>query len=72
MAIATKRRGVAAVMSLGVATMTAVPALAQDVLGDLPVIGKPVNGGMNFQPASSRWRMTSNGWIISCSTSSRP
>lgn len=23
------------------------------MLGDLPVIGKPVNGGMNFQPASS-------------------
>lgn len=28
-------------------------AAAQDVLGDLPVIGKPLAGGMNFQPASS-------------------
>lgn len=53
MAIATMRRGFAAVTGLGLATMTAVPAMAQDVLGDLPVIGKPVNGGMGFQPASS-------------------
>ena len=27
--------------------------MAQDVLGELPVIGKPVNGAMGFQPASS-------------------
>jgi len=28
-------------------------AMAQDVLGDLPVIGKPRPGGIGFQPASS-------------------
>ena len=28
-------------------------AAAQDVLGNLPVIGKPAPGGMNFQPASA-------------------
>ncbi|WP_420814379.1 cytochrome c oxidase subunit II [Paracoccus contaminans] len=28
-------------------------AAAQDVLGNLPVIGKPAAGGMNFQPASA-------------------
>ena len=53
MAIATMRRGVAAVTGLGLATVTAMPVLAQDVLGDLPVIGKPVNGAMGFQPPSS-------------------
>ncbi|HRM76117.1 MAG TPA: cytochrome c oxidase subunit II, partial [Paracoccus sp. (in: a-proteobacteria)] len=53
MAIATQRRGLAAVTGLGLAAMTAIPAMAQDVLGDLPVIGKPVDGGMGFQPASS-------------------
>ena len=53
MAIATMRRGVMAATGLGFAGLTAVPALAQDVLGDLPVIGKPHNGGMGFQPASS-------------------
>ena len=53
MAIATQRRGLAAVTGLGFAAMTAIPAMAQDVLGDLPVIGKPVDGGIGFQPASS-------------------
>ncbi len=53
MAIATKRRGLAAVTGLGLAAMTAIPAMAQEVLGDLPLIGKPHNGGMGFQPASS-------------------
>ena len=57
MAIATQRRGLAAVTGLGLAAMTAIPAMAQDVLGDLPVIGKPVDGGMGFQPASS-YRLT--------------
>lgn len=33
--------------------MTAIPAMAQEVLGDLPLIGKPHDGGMGFQPASS-------------------
>ena len=53
MAIATMRRGLAAVTGLGLAGMVAAPAFAQDVLGDLPVIGKPVDGGIGFQPASS-------------------
>lgn len=33
--------------------LMAGPAMAQDVLGDLPIIGAPVNGKMGFQPASS-------------------
>ena len=33
--------------------LTAGAAMAQDVLGDLPAIGKPVPGGYHFQPASS-------------------
>ncbi len=53
MAIASMRRALAAMTATGLAASTAVPALAQDVLGDLPVIGKPVSGGMGFQPASS-------------------
>ena len=53
MAIATMRRGLAAVTGLGLAGMVAAPAFAQDVLGDLPTIGKPHNGGMGFQPAST-------------------
>ena len=40
--------GVAAANLLG-----AGAAAAQDVLGDLPSIGKPVPGGYHFQPASS-------------------
>lgn len=53
MAIATMRRNLAAVTGLGLSVLSGVPAFAQDVLGDLPVIGKPQNGGMGFQPASS-------------------
>jgi cytochrome c oxidase subunit 2 len=53
MAIATRRRRLAAVTGLGLAAMAAVPAMAQDVLGELPVIGKPRDGAMGFQPASS-------------------
>jgi len=53
MAIATMRRALAAVTATGLATAAAVPALAQEVLGDLPVIGRPVDKGMGFQPASS-------------------
>ncbi len=53
MAIASMRRALAAMTATGLTAATAVPALAQDVLGDLPVIGKPVNGGMGFQPAAS-------------------
>ncbi|MDB6182748.1 cytochrome c oxidase subunit II [Paracoccus fistulariae] len=33
--------------------MVASSAFAQDVLGDLPVIGKPVSRGVGFQPAST-------------------
>ena len=33
--------------------MTAGSALAQDVLGELPVIGKPEARGVNFQPAAT-------------------
>lgn len=33
--------------------MTAGSALAQDVLGELPVIGKPEPRGVNFQPAAT-------------------
>ncbi|MFT4014376.1 MAG: cytochrome c oxidase subunit II [Paracoccus sp. (in: a-proteobacteria)] len=47
------RRAMAAGTGLGFAALTGFPALAQEVLGDLPVIGKPHNGGMGFQPASS-------------------
>lgn len=53
MAIASMRRALAAMTATGLAAATAVPALAQDVLGDLPIIGTPVDGGMNFQPAAS-------------------
>ncbi|MBD9526801.1 cytochrome c oxidase subunit II [Paracoccus sp. PAR01] len=47
------RRAIAAGTGLGLAALAGLPAAAQEVLGDLPVIGKPVNGGMGFQPASS-------------------
>ncbi|WP_245155611.1 cytochrome c oxidase subunit II [Paracoccus ravus] len=53
MAFATMRRTLAAGTGLGLAALAGIPAAAQEVLGDLPVIGKPVNGGMGFQPASS-------------------
>lgn len=54
MAIAMMRRGLAAMAGLGLTAMVAAPAMAQDVLGELPVIGKPVNGGMGFQPAATQ------------------
>lgn len=53
MAIASMRRALAAVTAMGLTAAMAVPAFAQDVLGELPTIGKPVNGGMGFQPAST-------------------
>lgn len=49
-------RVAAALMAAGLAAAnlaTAGAAAAQDVLGDLPVIGKPKAGGLTFQPASS-------------------
>ena len=57
MAIALMRRAAATVTTMatamGLAAATAIPAMAQDVLGDLPIRGMPVNGGMNFQPPAS-------------------
>ena len=53
MAIAMIRRGVAAASGLATAGMMASSALAQDVLGELPVIGKPEPRGVNFQPAAT-------------------
>ncbi|MGA0615424.1 cytochrome c oxidase subunit II [Paracoccus sp. KR1-242] len=53
MAIATMRRAAAVGLGLGLTAVAGLPAAAQEVLGDLPVIGKPHNGGMGFQPASS-------------------
>lgn len=65
MAIVTMRRAWAAVTGLGLAAVAGAPAWAQDVLGELPVIGKPHARGMGFQPASSPLgSMTSNGWTI--------
>lgn len=51
MAIAQIRRAMTAVTAIGLMTAAALPAVAQDVLGELPSIGKPVAGGMGFQPA---------------------
>lgn len=51
MAIAMIRRAMTAATGFAAAGLTAQMAAAQDVLGDLPVIGKPVNGAMGFQPA---------------------
>ena len=53
MAIAMIRRAVAAASGLATAGMIAGSALAQDVLGELPVIGKPEPRGVNFQPAAT-------------------
>lgn len=52
MSSAMMRRAMASVTGASSALAAGV-ASAQDVLGDLPVIGKPVPGGMGFQPASS-------------------
>lgn len=45
--------GLMAAGLFGTTLVTAGAAMAQDLLGDLPVIGKPVPGGIGFQPASS-------------------
>ncbi|WBU58452.1 cytochrome c oxidase subunit II [Paracoccus sediminicola] len=47
-----KRRVIAAGMGAAAALMSGA-AFAQEVLGELPVIGKPQPGGIGFQPASS-------------------
>lgn len=53
MAIAMMRRGLAAMTGLGLTAMAAAPTFAQDVLGDLPVLGRPVDGAMGFQPPAT-------------------
>lgn len=53
MATALMRRAMVAMTATAITAVTAGMALAQDVLGDLPIIGAPVNGAMNFQPAAS-------------------
>ena len=53
MAIAMIRRGVAGASGLATAGMVASSAWAQDVLGELPTIGKPEPRGVNFQPAAT-------------------
>lgn len=51
MAKAMIRRAVGAATALATGGMVASAALAQDVLGELPSIGKPVPRGLGFQPA---------------------
>lgn len=51
MAIAMIRRAMTAVTAMGLAATIAVPAFAQDQLGELPVIGQPIDKSMGFQPA---------------------
>ena len=51
MANAMIRRATAAAAGLVGTGLLTGAAFAQDVLGDLPVIGKPVAKGMGFQPA---------------------
>ncbi|WP_265501326.1 cytochrome c oxidase subunit II [Paracoccus beibuensis] len=53
MARAMIRRAVAAATGFATAGMLAGTALAQDVLGELPVIGKPQNGATGFQPPAT-------------------
>ncbi|AUH32522.1 cytochrome c oxidase subunit II [Paracoccus tegillarcae] len=51
MAKAMIRRATAAATGFAAGGLAASAAFAQGVLGDLPTIGKPVNGGTGFQPA---------------------
>lgn len=51
MAIAMMRRAMTAVTAMGLTAAVAVPAFAQDKIGELPIIGQPINKGMGFQPA---------------------
>ena len=53
MANAMIRRAGAAATGFAIAAMLGGAARAQDLLGDLPVIGKPVARGMGFQPAAT-------------------
>ncbi|MDO5647906.1 MAG: cytochrome c oxidase subunit II [Paracoccus sp. (in: a-proteobacteria)] len=47
------RRAAAAMTGLATAGLLTGAAWAQDVLGDLPVVGKPVAKGLGFQPAAT-------------------
>lgn len=52
----TMRRGTAALMAAGLAVGSLVgagAAAAQEMLGELPVVGKPIPGGIGFQPAAT-------------------
>lgn len=51
MAKAMMGRAVAAATGIATSGLLAGSALAQDVLGELPTIGKPVAKGLGFQPA---------------------
>ncbi len=53
MAKQVMRRALAAGTGLMISALAAGSAMAQDVLEGLPVIGKPHDGGMGFQPAST-------------------
>lgn len=53
MATAIIRRSVAALSGVAAWAAVAGAARAQDTLGELPVIGKPVPRGINFQPAAT-------------------
>lgn len=53
MANAMIRRAGAAASGFATAAMLGGAAWAQDALGDLPVIGKPVARGLGFQPAAT-------------------
>ncbi|QBX33835.1 cytochrome c oxidase subunit II [Paracoccus liaowanqingii] len=53
MARAMMGRAFAAATGFASASLLAGTAMAQDILGDLPTIGKPVAAGMGFQPAST-------------------
>lgn len=53
MAIMMTRRALATGTGLMISALATGAAFAQDVLGDLPVIGKPVAKGMGFQPPAT-------------------
>jgi len=48
-----KMRNLKALGFAAAATLTALPATAQSILGDLPIIGQPQPGGIGFQPAAT-------------------
>ena len=48
-----KMRNLKALGLAAASTLTALPAAAQSILGDLPIIGQPQPGGIGFQPAAT-------------------